>query len=165
VTDPIKVESHNEVLSWVNSRKALGTFKRCDHLKVVPLTYHQQNEVPLELFIPECECASFEWKAPCHGDRQMAQKVLVWHLDEDPISCPANCLKYASERWARVRERVNTLCAFAHRYLAVPFQWFAKLPWQTQIAIVVVGVGFGVLKLTPQWVPQIIKLLNAYRGK
>lgn len=164
---PVKVESHHEVVSWVRSKKASGTFRHCSHLKVVPSTFldpRVRDPLPLAVFIPECECSSFEWKITCYGDHYAEQRVLVTRLDEDPISCPADCVNYASQGWARIRHAFQTFSNTACRWIATPFQWFAKLPAPQAWAV----VGFMVLLIVlavPRLKPVIVELLNAFHGK
>ena len=155
MTDPVKNWSNHEVVSWVESRIAAGTFKRCTHLKVISVQYYAI--IKQQVFVPQCETRSFEWKNPCYGNTENELEVLVHYLHTDPISCPT--VNYSEKRGTFARKLKKTLGVF--RYLAVPFQWFAKLPWQTQFLL----VALAILVVAPRWVPQLINLLNAIHGK
>ena len=71
--------------------------------------------------------------------------MLQYHLDQNPISCPAKCHYYRRPGSAKFKRGLKkTGSSFA-----VPFAWFAKAAWQTQVAIVVGFVLIVVLSLFP----------------
>jgi hypothetical protein len=152
--EPVKTWSHNEVVQWVKDQVSKGTFKHCAHLSVIRLTRGGTT-----LFVPDCNRRSFDWKTPPF-DRQFEFELLASMLHLGEISCPKNCVNYASQRRATLFKKVSSFQVLP-RYFAVPFLWFAKLPWQTQIATIVLGIVIAARPL----IPLIVQLLNAYHGK
>ncbi len=80
------------------------------------------------------------------------------HLAE--ISCPQECVYYQSKWRAKVGRALSKLKNIPN-LVGAPFRWFANLPWQTQIAIIVLIIVIVARPL----IPLIVQLLNAYRGK
>jgi len=155
--EPIKTWSHHEVCTWAESKKAEGTFKRCGHLSVVSVV---RGEAVHTIFIPNCAKRSFHWKdGEPPPSRLWERETLKDCLHQDIISCPPNCVDYLSEWKARFHRAGSQIWKLG-KQLAVPFQWFAKLPWQTQFLI----TALLILALVPRWVPPLIALLKALRG-
>jgi hypothetical protein len=154
MSQPVKTWSHNEVVQWVKNQVSKGTFKHCTHLTVIKLT-----QGDMTVFVPDCQRRSFDWKTPPLG-RQFEFEILTSMLHLGEISCPKNCVNYASQRRASLFKPFSRFQVLI-RYFAVPFQWFAKLPWQTQIVILVLGIVIAARPL----IPLIVQLLNAYHGK
>jgi hypothetical protein len=150
----VNTGSHHEVTAWVRSKIAAGTFKNCGHLEVSQDHTGRDGVV----FTPNCTRSSFEF-----SDRRLSQiaqfDALIRSLHTDPISCPKNCVNYVSARRVKFNRPFLSLWA-ARRYLLVPFQWFGKLPWQTQVLLIMLLI----IALTPKWVPQMIALLKAFHG-
>ena len=113
----------------------------------------------MQVFIPNCDRRSFEWTNFPPMDRQFEYEVLTSMLHTAPIRCPKNCVNYVSQRRVTLFRPVSKFWSL-RRHILAPLQWFAKLPWQTQIAIIMLCI----LALAPKWIPMIIKLLAAYRG-
>jgi hypothetical protein len=160
VPEPIKVWSHHEVVSWVKSNVESGIFKHCAHLTVITLKQPASGRSYTEVFVPDCKRRSFEWVRYPPMDRQFEFEMLTSALHTNLIRCPKNCVNYVSQRRASMFRPVSRLWSL-RRYVAVPFQWFAKLPWQTQLAVIVLGIFL----LAPQWIPLLIKLVTVYRGQ
>jgi hypothetical protein len=163
VTDSIvKVWSHHELLSWVDAKISAGTFKRCAHLNIVPMTMTTEFS-ETHFYVPQCARRSFEWKTECYGRKNDELHVLQSFLHTDPISCPKKCLNYHSKRWAAFRGMSSRWCTAFKRACTIPFRWFRELP-APQVGVVALFFLFAIGLLVPRWVPLLIQLVNAIRG-
>jgi hypothetical protein len=158
MTEPVKIWSHHEVVKWVSERVAAGTFRNCAHLTVIALKQRRAMGTAV-VFVPDCKRRSFAWKrAPM--DRQDEFEQLTMVLRSEPMSCPHDCVNYVSERRVSLLRPLSKLQLVA-RYLVVPFEWFGKLPWQTQVVVILLFVLIAARPL----IPLIIQLLKAYHGQ
>lgn len=158
----IDASNANQVRDWLESRIKAGAIKRCANLSMGPVsvTDAATGKVDRKFFAAICKRESFEFtylRAP----EKLRMQMLEYHLDQNPISCPANCHYYQKPGWAKLKRGVRK----AGSFFAVPFVWFSKAAWQTQVAIVVGVVLIVVLRLFPRWIPLLTDLVNAVRGK
>ena len=154
MSEPIQLWSHHEVTQWVRDHISDGTFKHCAHLTVIAVSRGRET-----VFVPNCKRRSFNWTTP-PLDRQFELDILTSMLHTGVISCPANCVNYVSERRISLLRPLSKLQSVAW-YLVVPFQWFAKLPWQTQVFLIILGI----LLVARPLIPLIVQLLKAYHGQ
>ena len=114
----------------------------------------------MPLFIPDCARRSFNWRNPPRN-RDDEWSTLVHYLHADQIRCPQDCLNYRPKWLARILKPFPTFAHIFGRGVAAPFQWFAKLPWQTQVVIIFLFIIIAARQL----LPYIIELLKAYHGQ
>jgi hypothetical protein len=158
--------SSHEVFLWIQQAQAAGTLKRCAHLSVdtIPVEKDVKRDVSKQqFFIPVCARRSFDW--PVGRPSGIVQEIstLKEWLQDDRIRCPANCVHYANARVARVLHGIKTAVTSV-RYLAVPFQWFTKLP-AAQVGAVSLLILLGICLALPRLLPLITQLLRAYHGQ
>jgi len=83
----------------------------------------------------------------------------------DAFKCPTNCVLYRSRGWNVFRKRVASV--------GIPFKtmwkFFVGAHTATQVAVIFVFIGIPaflvILKFAPTWVPPLIQLIQAVRGK
>jgi hypothetical protein len=158
----IQTTSAHEVRVWVEGRIKAGEMKNCAHLNILPWEWRNKEE-PGEtdeppFFAPVCERQSFEWK---YGYLTKVQQMhfLQGALDQNLVRCPENCRYYRSLRWAKTERHWRAFWS----NVAVPFKWFARAAWQTQVVIIVGVVLIVILSRFPQWLPPLIDLVKAVR--
>ena len=158
----IDTTNANTVRDWLESRIKAGAIKHCANLGIgsIPVRDASTGEVEREFFAPICKQESFEFiylRPPI----KLRMQLLEYHLDTNPISCPVKCHYYRRPGWDKFKRGLKKTGSF----FAVPFAWFSKAAWQTQVAIVVGLVLIVVLSLFPRWIPLLTDLINALRGK
>lgn len=165
-TDP---QNQSKVQQWVDERIKSGKFKDCIHLKVIQRAMAVGVGSAVVCFLPQCDQRSFEWPRPRVDDQsQMDMLTRSMVQGGEIISCPANCFCFISRADAELAERkAQTAAARREKWerrrarFAGPmknlFGWFGKLPWQTQLLIILLGI----LAISPKWVPQLIVLIKA----
>jgi hypothetical protein len=158
-TEPVNVQSHHEVMKWTRGCISNRTFRRCAHLRVISIRQGGALSSSIEVFLPDCARKSFNWKFP-PTDRQEEYHILVNMLHMDVINCPSDCVNFTARWWARVG-RVFSELRTLPQILIEPFQWFARLPWQTQVAIIILLIVF----LARPLVPLLLQILKAFHGQ
>jgi hypothetical protein len=156
----IDTRSAHEVKAWMEERKRDGTLKRCANLYIQYVDWMEAPDVlDRKVFLPDCLKHSFHWKV--QGMTDAHQKSYLEHqLGQNPISCPADC-NYYQRAWV---QQLRSRCKRVFTPLAVPFMWFSKAVWQTQVALIVAIALIIILWRFPQWLPPLIELVKAVRG-
>lgn len=157
----IDTRSENAVWSWVEERIVSRSFKKCGHLRLVSIlpmiATARLNEMwapHLPIFLPNCECNSFEYRNnPLEGriDHRLAS---IWLLNE-PITCSTTCRLYEHRKWFKFKRKFNQI----PQITSIPFKWFSKLPWQTQVLL----IALLIILLIPKAVPPIMRLIQAIK--
>lgn len=148
--------SQHAVRSWIEQRIKSGKFKKCGHLTIFPKTFFRIGHSPTTKFLPDCNCTSFAWNGP-HSTRDDEVYILANKLSTEPIACPKNC-HYYEHSYVTSAKKVT---GKALSRVTVGFKWFSGLPWQTQLALILLFV----VALAPGWVPPIKELIRALRGQ
>lgn len=164
-TDP---QNYSKVHGWVSDRVKTGKFRDCTHLKVSPMERGVSAGSSITYFVPECDQRCFEWSC-AQIDDQSRRQWLVLSIGQggDIIACPSDCFCYESRgeveraelmahKAAEEKEKRERQWARLIGPIKAVFGWFSRLPWQTQIAIICLGV----LALSPKWVPQLVTLIK-----
>ncbi len=152
----VDTASQHTVLSWIEQRIKSGKFKKCGHLTIFPTTSARIGHFPTTRFLPHCNRKSFAWNEP-HGTGDKEVDILANKLSTEPIACPKNCHYYEPSYVTSAKEVTGKVLS----RVIVGFKWFSGLPWQTQLALILVFV----VALAPGWVPPIKELIRALRGQ
>jgi len=153
----IDTTNANTVRQWLESRARAGAIRRCANLQIRAIP---SGALSQHFLAPICERESFEYIYPRAPDSLKIQ-LLEFHLAQSPVSCPKDCRYYENREWARFKRGCGRLAA----RVAVPFGWFAKADWHTQVAIIMAILLFAILTLFPGWIPLLTDLVRALRGK
>src|SRR5467141_3492783 len=157
---PIDTRSAHSVTVWIKERQNAGTLRRCANLTIWFFDWlEDMPKGPIlnrKVFLPSCEKHSFEWVHKGLTDLQQ-KNLLEYGLHQNPISCPANCLYYRNKRWTKFADIGKRPWTF----VALPFRWFSKASWQTQVSIVGAVTLIVVLWRFPQWLPPLVELVKA----
>ena len=157
MASPVETRSAHTVSSWVKARLKSGMFKKCGHLVVLPVNMPPTMRRPSRLtrFIPNCNRNSFDWKAPEFDFDDRLERRLHG-LDQDPISCPKDCLYYEPRGWTKTKKLVRKIFSGIGSW----FKWFLGLHWAVQVSILLLMTS----AIAPHWIPPLIDLLKALKS-
>lgn len=161
---PVHTTSHHEVAEWIKQQQEAGVLRKCAHLNIAHISWSSGDDSEFQHFIPECKRNSFDWRSG-GGLSKEGQLEYLRVLYDGIISCPNNCVNYRSSRVARWLWYLRRPFRAPQLWLIRLFRWFHKLPWQTQVAFIGSFTLLLILKFAPQWLPQILELVKAFRGK
>lgn len=166
---PTDTQNLSAVKLWVEDKVASGLIKDCTHLKIISMTMSVVTGSLIRYFVPDCDQRSLEWSCPALDDYSR-REMLVHGMENgsDIIACPAKCACYESRievelakaeamKAAAAREKRERRWARVVGPIKGVLGWFNKLPWQTQILIILLVVLF----ISPRWVPQLVLLIKA----
>lgn len=147
----------NEVARDIERGIKEGRYKDCFYLCV-----GDNRGYCMGGFFTHCKKSSLE------NSRRDADLVIVGEL-----RCPDDCHFYESRmetelqklekeqekrRDERAEKRRQRLVKIG-KALVAPFQWFARLPWQTQLVLIILAI----LLFSPKWAPKISELIKAVK--
>jgi len=166
--EPVHTDNRHSVSNWIKKSIEEGRLRDCFNLYIQD--YRNIEEGGLDgtktytFFLPCCRQQSFVTRFIGRSNEDHAQ-ALRFGLQVNPLSCPKDCTYYRSRRWSEFKHKAGKPFKNAFEWLLVVLRAYTGLPWQTQVAIIGVPVLIGVFMWAPQWVPALVALVQAIRGK
>jgi hypothetical protein len=167
---PINTRNAHYVSQWIKHSIRDKRLKDCWNLQINK--YSPKEELDGEIvetgqsfFAPFCTRQSFEVDRMWGGTDHMILFALQHRLQDNPISCPADCAYYRNRRWATTKHYSRRFSKSAANAVRGLLKWFAELKWQTQVTLIGGTTLVLILWKAPQWVPALVALARAIWGK
>lgn len=164
MAERLDTANQHAVRMWLKGAIKSGQLKNCTHLGLPLVRISPFSPA----FIPRCDARSFLFPRYQGVPEDTATSMLVSGTQMDMVRCPKDCVLYRSKSWASVRSAMGAV----PKIVTVPARniWslFFQLPEKTQIVLIIFLIAgpalVAILKFSPQWMPQIIELIKAFRG-
>jgi hypothetical protein len=167
VPAPVHTSSRHEVKTWIENQIKAGRLRDCVNLYTQDYRAFDKGldgDQSHVFFLPQCRQQSF-----ISNYRDLSEEAQVrslqYSLQNNPLSCPKDCTFYRSRQWNDFKRTAKKPFREVFEWMLVALKTYGHLPWQTQ-CVIALGLAFAViLWKAPQWVPAIVALAQALRGK